>query len=366
MKNLNHSSDAHENASSTEIESSENSLFFTCCLLTLVAGLTALTLLVSGNRLAVLNVFFLPVILSGFYLKKQQTNLVALVSTVTVVLTTSLRLSESSMILTPGAIGFSVILWAAALGLTALLVGSLSTKHIQTIEALHEARVSVIELLNQYLHGANPQLYRDSKRIADLAVDVATRLRLSDSSIDSIRVACLLHDMEQVEITARAVGPGIPSQPLRNDQHAEQITFLGSELADSLGRAMKDVYPLLVRQRSFGSLSPITTPTPLSADFERAASIVAAVRAFDTIAHDSYLDRIDAIDTLAADLETRLPRPVIQALRESILEVPNRLSWKRLVGLSAAARISGSPGVEPTSESTHLSRDLESEIHAQL
>lgn len=295
---------------------------FQLAILALIAGLTALLFRLSENPLAVLNLFFLPVVLTACFLGQQRAGVVALIAVLAVVATTTQTLPYSAIILSPQVVGLTVMLWSAVLGLTALLVGSLSDERSRTIEALHEAHLGVVEILSRYLQRANPRLSARSHRVADLTVRVARRLQLSAAEVDNIRIACLLRDMEHIEITARAVRSRIAASSPEEDHEFDQHTFQGTEFADAIGQKLGDAYDLLLSQKTSGGLTPLPKSVENNPRQNLSADILRAVRAFDTLATDSMVAPEDVIDTLASDLEHRHSAVVLEALRTEVLQSP--------------------------------------------
>ena len=129
--------------------------------------------------MVVLNLFYLPVVLAGFCLGRYRAGVLALFSVVGVLVVATLDLGAFNSPGSPLAIGLSLLVWAAVLGLTTLLVGTLSDERSAKLVELHEAYVGVVEVLSRYLQSANPQLKARSQRIAELCQRVATEMRLS-------------------------------------------------------------------------------------------------------------------------------------------------------------------------------------------
>ncbi len=153
-----------------------------------------------GYKMTVLNLFFLPVVLAGFFLGRYRASTLALLCVVVTSAAAVLDLDGFAAYTSPVIIALSVATWGAVLGLTAILVGTLSDERTQKAAELHEAYVGVVEVLSKYLQGANPLLEARSSRVAELSQRIGRRMHLSAREIDNIRVAALLHDLENIKI----------------------------------------------------------------------------------------------------------------------------------------------------------------------
>lgn len=249
----------------------------------LTVCLSALLYKMSSHKLIVLNLYFLPIVLAAFYLGRYRSGLLALLSVMTASIITVLTLRESTVYMPPLVTGLAILLWGAVLGLTAMLVGTLSDEHANKIVELHEAQVGVVQILTQYLHCANPTLRARSTRVADLCEQVAKRLRLPSGDIDDIRVAALLFDIGNLEITARVIRKAVGD--LQDDAVNQPRTFHGSVLVQSLGSILTGAFPLLLSQQDQSCSS-----CPLDGSEQHTlpygARIIFTVRAFDTMMHD--------------------------------------------------------------------------------
>ncbi|MBM80314.1 MAG: hypothetical protein CMJ78_06935 [Planctomycetaceae bacterium] len=179
-----------------------NTLVVESCLLLVMIGLTCLMYRTSGYKLVVLNLFFLPIVLAGFFLGRYRAGVLAFFSVIAVSVVTALNVMGFAAFTSPIVIALAITIWGAVLGLTAILVGTLSDKRTAKIVELHEAYVGMVEVLSRYLQSANPRLKARSERVAEVSERVAKELKLSAKEIDDIRVAALLHDVGSIEITA--------------------------------------------------------------------------------------------------------------------------------------------------------------------
>lgn len=289
-------------------------LYLEISLIVVTLGLTCLMWRLTGHKLVVLNLFYLPVVLAGFFLGRYRAGVLASFSVIAASIVAATGLSDFATFSSPLVVGLAVTLWAAVLGLVALLVGTLSDERNRTLRDLHEAHVGVVEVLARYLQSAHPKLKDRSKRIAQLSEAVAKELKLPTRDCDDIRVAALLFDMENIEITARVIRKAVGD--LETQQVLESHSFHGAELAQSLGMVLSGAFPLLTGQGEAEALGkyPVSAAAPLG------AQVIRAVRTYDSYVHDLKWGLegqghiAEALQDLRRDLEANHPAHVIDAL----------------------------------------------------
>lgn len=263
----------------TTAEAGKNERAFEVMLIIVTAGLAAVLYHTDDMKLVALNLFYLPVVLAGFFLGRYRAGILALLSVVSATIVIAMDLGHFAVNNSPLMIGLAVTLWGAVLGLTAILVGTLCDDRVaKSIEA-HEAHVGVVEVLARYLQAANPHLESRAKRVANLCDQVARKMRLSGKEIDDIRVAALLMDIEHIEITARVLKKAVGELEDRSEQ---QRTFHGSELVQSLGPVLTGAFPLLLSQAKASPLDRNQSELPFG------AKIIQTVRSYVELADDPW------------------------------------------------------------------------------
>jgi hypothetical protein len=247
-------------------------------LVLVTAAISCLLYHTEAMKIVVLNLFYLPIVLAGFFLGRYRAGVLALLAVVTATIVICMDFSNFGTMNSPVAIALCVTLWGSVLGLTALLVGTLcDDRDARRVEA-HEAQVGVIEVLSRYLQSANPALESRAKRVAALSEQVARKMRLSAKEIDDIRVAALLMDMENIEITARVIKKAVGAL---EDDTLKQRTFHGTELVQSLGTVLTGAFPLLLNTSEDAAAAEGHT-VPFG------ARIIRTVRAYETMEADPW------------------------------------------------------------------------------
>ena len=88
-------------------------------------------------------------------------------------------------------------------------------------------------------------LQQRTQCVNNLAEQVAMRMRLTPREVDDLRVASLLLDISNIEITARVIRKAVGDFDLNS---AGENTFHGSELVKSLGSSLSGAFPMVLLQ----------------------------------------------------------------------------------------------------------------------
>ncbi len=287
--------------------SGERSLEIILILITVVLGCVLYRM--SGQRAIVLNLFYLPVVLAGFFLGRYRAGVLSLLCVVLASMVIVSDLTSFSMATSPIVVGLSVTIWGAILGLTALMVGTLCDERVAKAIEAREAHVGVVEVLARYLQSANPRMQHRAQRVSELSDQVARRMRLSEKEIDDIRVAALMMDMENLEITARVIKKAVGEL---EDSGNSECTFHGTDLVQSLGGVLTGAFPLLLTQDRLGE--------PHGEKIPFGAHIIRTVRHYDDLAHSQYGgvadDPMNLIVELECDTDAEHHPAVLHALQE--------------------------------------------------
>jgi fermentation-respiration switch protein FrsA (DUF1100 family) len=232
------------------------------------------------EKTVVLHLYFLPVVLAGYYVGRTAAGLLALLGVLTVTIVVTLVPHELGAASTPLMIALGLTVWAAALGLTAIMVGTLCDERAASLRELHAAYVGVVEVLAKYLQGGTARTRSRSERIAARCQLVAEAMGLSQREVDDVRVAALLNELGKVEITTQVISRAVD----RLENSPARHTFLGTDLVHSLSNVLQSALPLLAVQDE--AVHEFLSQERASADsVPIGARILRAVRAYDELAH---------------------------------------------------------------------------------
>lgn len=286
-------------------------------LIVVTIGMTYMAYRMGTYKMVVLNLFFLPIVISGYYLGRTSAGVLALFCTLSVTLVATLDPAGFAAYQSPVMIGLAITVWASILGLTAILVGTLCDERSARVHELHEAYVGIVDVLFKYLQSANPNVKARSIRIAELCQSVAEELKLSRVQIDDIRVGALLFDLGNVEITTKMINKAINTLESSPDTYAKN-TFLGVDLVNSLGSVLHGAVPLLINQGDevqdvYAMEEEIEKP-----DMPLGAHIIRAVRKYDALVYDGNNNikrpTIDVINEIKNDINDPIDDEILGAL----------------------------------------------------
>lgn len=289
-----------------------NEKYLECLLVLITLGLGVVLNSIEHSRIVVLNLFFLPIVLSGFFLGRYRAGVLALLSAVTVTIVILADLNRFAIDNSPLIVGLSVMIWGAILGLTAIMIGTLNDDRNEKMEELHEAHLGVVEVLSRYLQCADPVLQNRTQRVNHLAEQVAIRMRMTPREIDDVRIAALLMDVSNIEITARVVRKAVGDLDRRAP--FEENIFHGTELVKSLGSALTGAFPLALLQNSNWETASANVPV--------GARILRVVRRFVELTQSGLastrLSDEEALNDLKVDCHGSNDMAVINVLEEVI------------------------------------------------
>ena len=305
-------------------KTSSQNKFLELALIVICVALCCLLHRVGEERMVVLNLFYLPVVLSAFFLGRYHAGVLALFCVVSVSVVITLDLEAVTVDTPPLIVGLVLTIWGAVLGINAILVGTLSDESAHKIEELHDAYLGVIEVLGQYLNSADSKNNARALKVSELSRRVAVRMRLSDTQIDNIRVAALLQDIESVEVTARVIRKAMGDLSHGDRKSSFEHTFNGADLVQSLGSVLTGALPLLVGHADCLHTNDSQEGIPTSTEPSTGAAILYTVRTYLKLLSQGApaMTPRQAIQTLKNDFEGDHHPAVLHALEQTVLHGP--------------------------------------------
>lgn len=208
--------------------------------LTLAAGYTVL---VSANKLAFLNFFYIPVLLAAYFLGRRLGVLAGFASVLMISIYAVLdpvrfvqNAGDSAML--------SVFLWGAFLMVTAYVVGTLYDLKTESTRDLHQAYQGIVEILAKFIDAVDGYTQDHSVRVSQLATKIATELGLDRVAVENIRVAGLLHDVGKIDVSLEVLTKASALAP-HEWEEMKRHTSMGSELLEQTGGLLRDVLPIV-------------------------------------------------------------------------------------------------------------------------
>ena len=112
---------------------------FELILLAAVMGIMGLFHKAPDFKMVILNVYFLPVALSAFYLGRYRAGVLTCLCVLSATFTTIIDLTAPNAVLPPLLNTMTLIVWGLVLGTVAFVIGGLSDERSKQFEALHES-----------------------------------------------------------------------------------------------------------------------------------------------------------------------------------------------------------------------------------
>jgi response regulator RpfG family c-di-GMP phosphodiesterase len=143
-------------------------------------------------------------------------------------------------------------------------------------------------------------------------------MKLSEQESDDVRVAALLQDIENIEITAKVIRKSVGNLKTGEPQESGEHTFHGTDLVCSLGSVLRGALPLLSNHSDqFMSFSPEESSSTATIPF--GARIIATVRAYDDLRSQTGMSPGEILCELPIDVDADHHPAVLHALEKTVL-----------------------------------------------
>lgn len=236
------------------------------------------------NKLAFLNLYYVPVLFSAILLGKRSGMMTSIASILVIGFAAFLRPANfTTFIDGVSYFPFDLIIWGSFLLLTGYSVGSLHEESRNRLIELKKAYQGVVEILAKYIDSTDEYTRGHSIRVANYSEKIAKSMGLNSAEVENIRVGGLLHDIGKIEISTDVIEK---AATLTEGEHNEMMmhTQLGASLVGSAGGLLKDVVPIVRAHHEYymHQKSPhmVINKIPLG------ARIVAVADAYDAITTD--------------------------------------------------------------------------------
>ncbi|UCD57892.1 MAG: HD domain-containing protein [Candidatus Hydrogenedentota bacterium] len=255
-------------------------------------GITVLVVLLSiicinyviDEKMMMLNFYYLPVLLAGYFMGKRASVLVAMFSVLTVLLFAVLNASAFSAGRGIGYLVSGLSGWSGFLLLTSYVIGTLYEQKQKRINELQRAYVGILEILVKYLESTDRYTKGHSERVALHAMDIAIAMGLSRQEVENIRVAALLHDIGKIEISADLIDKAASlsqEEMMQLAQHSEK----GARILLSVGSVLKEAIPIVLEHHKY--FAQMEKPADGAAKTSSLGTrIVAVADSFDAMTSD--------------------------------------------------------------------------------
>jgi len=241
---------------------------------------------VIDEKMMMLNFYYLPVLIAGYFIGRRASVLTAALSVLVVILFAVLNLESFSSGRGIGYLMAGLCGWSGFLLLTSYIVGTLYEQKQKQITELQQAYLGVLEILVKYLESTDPYTKGHSERVSEHAMDIAIAMELPRETVENIRVAALLHDIGKVEISADLIGKAASL----TDRELVEIaghSEAGAKILRSVGSVLKGAIPVVLEHHEYYSRADgSTNGQPATASISIGARIVAVADSFDAMITD--------------------------------------------------------------------------------
>jgi len=237
------------------------------------------------QKMAFLNLYYLPVLLAGFFLGRKASVLFSSFCILLVAIFFIYIPQFITKITGELDIILSLILWSSFLMLTSCVVGTLFEDKEQKIQDLKNAYVGVLEILSKYLESADRYTKGHSIRVANLATEIAIAMEISRMEIENIKAAALLHDIGKVEVSMELIekAASLDEDEKREvDTHSEK----GVKILNSVGSVLKEAIPIVETHHVPYEDIYGKNKSSLAREAKTGACIVAVADTYDAITSD--------------------------------------------------------------------------------
>ena len=198
----------------------------------------------------VLNFYYLPVFVAGYFLGRRMGVLTAIFSILAVLVFVLIfpqrffggEVFWHSLV--------RLLSWGGFLILASIIVGTLYEENERRLQDLKNAYIGILEILSKYLESTDPYTKGHSVRVSGLAMETAVVMDLPRNEVENVRVAGLLHDIGKIEISGeilRKAAQLTTDERELIDSHAVK----GAYILTSVGSVLKEVVPIVVAHHKY-------------------------------------------------------------------------------------------------------------------
>ncbi len=207
-------------------------------------GILAIAFLVT-YKFSFLNFFFLPVILSGYFLGQKR----AVLTGIFCILLMVFYLMFANLLLRsiPGLSldeMIHIVTWGGFLILTGAIIGRVSEQRENRIMKLRQSYVGVLEILLKYMEVADEQKPR-SLRVAILAGKMAAAAGLEKREVENIKSAALLYEAGDLRSSLSFFEEVVDFMAARSGFSDKRLGDRENVMLASTASVLKEVEPLL-------------------------------------------------------------------------------------------------------------------------
>jgi len=271
------------------------------------------------NQKIVLYMFYLPVVVAAWTLRKRHAVGVAGLATVLVAayaffLPRSLPYTGSMPLLWA-----ELVIWAGVLIVTAYAVSTLRQRVEEALHSLERAYSGVLAILSKFIQTIDADTEAHCVRVSAWGVSIGQELGMDRSMIEKIRIAGLLHDVGKVDISVEILRKAA-ALSLAERQTIREHAARGAEMVRPIGGILADIADAIESHHEnydgtgYRGLKGEQIPV--------VARVLAVADVFDALLSDrpyrKSMGIFNALDNLVVSSGSRFDPTVVEALRSII------------------------------------------------
>ena len=274
-----------------------------------------------AEKLALLNMFYLPSIVAGFVLGKRKALLTSMFSVTAVIFYVVINYADFRPSQSVVSFYVNIISWGSFLVLCSIIVGHLHEENEKRVGQLKSAYTGILEILSKYIESADKYTQGHSVRVSHYATELAAAMNLPAQEVENIKVAALLHDIGKVEISTELIGK---AAALSSEERTIMATHSerGAQILSSVGSVLSDAIPLVRAHHQYFDHDE-KKDSPLG-EMPLGARILAVVDSYDAMTTDrpyrSGMPPWKAVEELERCTGTQFDPDVVKCFKATLFK----------------------------------------------
>ncbi len=251
----------------------------------LLVAIAGIVFFFVSNQRAFLNFFYLPVLVSAYYLGKRHATYSAVFSILLISLIAFYYPSTFTFDVDSEFYRWLDIgTWGGFLLITAYYMGLLYEKKESANKEIKKTYQGIIEMMSMIIDSADKAGQSHSYRVSVTSGMIARDMGLSELWVENIRIAALLHDLGKLDVGSEVLNK-LSSLPSGEYENMQIRTTRGPDTLEPMCGKILDILPsILYHNEKFdgsGKLAMSGDDIPLG------ARIIAVADAYDSLVYDS-------------------------------------------------------------------------------
>jgi len=271
------------------------------------------------NQRIVLYMFYLPVIMAAWTLRKRHAVSVAVLAAVLVAAFAVWQPKSLTESKNMSLVWAELSIWGGILIVTAYAVSTLRAWTEEAMRGLERAYSGVLAILSKFIETIDADTEAHCVRVAAWSVTISQELRLETPMVEEVRIAALLHDVGKVNISVDILRK---AAALSSDerQTIQEHTVCGASLIRPIGGMLGNIADVIEAHHEnydgsgYAGLKGEEIPL--------AARIIAVADVFDALLSDrpyrKSIGVFNALDNIVNSSGSRFDPEAVEALQKII------------------------------------------------